>query len=392
MKDVIKINKQLLPINILHIFNDGFQASLVLLLPFIAATLGLGLTEVGLLGTILNVASVALPAGYIATKIGGLKTLIIALLIYGAGFLAVGFTSQYYQLLGVFLIISVGFGIFHPIAFAQIAKWSPKKTRGRAIGNFTVIGDVGRIGLSAAISFLVVLIGWQHTAILYAIVAVLCGAGLYWFYISKRDTSAKIEEKPFVQLSFMQVLRNKRFALAVASGSLDSFASSSLYIFLPFLLLMRGVDPALLGTFTAAFFIGNLFGKAALGRFVDKFGNVRVFITAEILMALFILLLANSTAAWLIIVCSLILGMFTKGTVPVQQTMVSEAVEHHGNYEKAFGIGAFVTGIAVTIAPIILGAVSDGLGIVLAFNFMAIAALLSIAPALWFNKLKPKST
>lgn len=64
-------------LSLLHIFNDGFQASFVLLLPFIAKDQSLNLTKVGLLGTILNVSGIilAIPAGNIAAKIGGFKTL-----------------------------------------------------------------------------------------------------------------------------------------------------------------------------------------------------------------------------------------------------------------------------------------------------------------------------
>src|ERR1035441_8314644 len=135
-----------------------------------------------------------------------------------------------------------------------------------------------------------------------------------------------------------------------------------MYVFLPFLLLKRGISPAFLGTFTAAFFVGNFFGKTALGRFVDKFGSTKVFVLSELLMAVFIFLLANSTAPILIIGCSAVLGVFTKGTVPVMQAMVSESVEHHGNFEKAFGVVAFGTSTAVTIAPLLLGYISDRLG------------------------------
>lgn len=41
----------LVSLNILHIFNDGFQASFILLLPFIVADLKIDLFQVGTLGT-----------------------------------------------------------------------------------------------------------------------------------------------------------------------------------------------------------------------------------------------------------------------------------------------------------------------------------------------------
>jgi len=64
--------------------------------------------------------------------------------------------------------------------------------------------------------------------------------------------------------------------------------------------------------------------------------------------------------------------------------MMAEAVDHHGNYEKAFGLGALVTGVAIAVAPLVLGIVSDHSGIVNAFSVMAIAALLAVVPGIMY--------
>jgi len=381
----VKVSRDFLHLNVLHILNDGFLASFILLLPFIAKDQNLNLTQVGLLGTILNVAAVvlALPTAYIATKIGGLKTLVIALFIYGAALLGAGSLGHYGLLIAMYCLAGVGFGVFHPIAFALIAKWSPKETRGRIIGNFTAIGDVGRIGISAALSFMAVSIGWRQTAIVYALVVLFIAFGVYRFIVGRSDTIVTEEYKP-APMSLWQVAKNRRFILAASASALDGFASASLFVFLPFLLLRRGVSPAFLGTFTAAFFAGNFFGKAVLGRFVDMFGNSKVFIAAELLMAGFIFALANSTPLYLIVLCSVVLGVFTKGTIPVLQTMITESVEHHGNFEKAFGLSALVITAVTTSAPVILGYTSDKLGIVTAFNVMAVVALVAVIPAVWY--------
>lgn len=387
-------SRDFLSLNALHVLNDGFQASLLLLLPFIAASQHLSLTEVGALGTIINVAGIvfALPAGYLAVRFGGVKILLVALLLYALGFAGSGLLGGNYWILAVlFLVAGVGFGVFHPIAFALIAKWAPKERRGRSIGNFTAIGDVGRIGISALVSVIVVAIGWQKTALLYAAFALILGVGIALF-AHNQPPKTKDTAQPLKPMTFWQILRNRRLIFTLSAAALDSFASSSLYVFLPFLLLERGVDPVLLGSFTAAFFFGNLFGKTFLGRLTDKLGSVKVFIVAELLMALFIIILANVLAFWVIIVCAIVLGIFTKGTVPVLQAMMSESVEHHGHFEKTFGLSGMVTGAAVAIAPILLGTVSDHAGIVVAFNAMGVAALLAVIPALGYYFAKQAKT
>jgi MFS family permease len=333
--------------------------------------------------------ALALPAGYIAIKIGGLRALVGALIIYGLGFLGTGMLSQYHWLVALFLFSGVGFGAFHPISFALIAKWTPKERRGRAMGNFTATGDIGRVGLTAALSFIVVAIGWQHTAMLYATAALLLAVGLGWRFLRKRD-SVQVEESRPEAVSLWRVFKNKRFLLAACTEAMDTFSSGVLYLFLPFLLLARGADPALLGAFTAAYFIGNMSGKILIGRLVDKFGNVKTFVVSELIMAGLILVLANSHLVWLVVACSVVLGVFAKGTLPAVQTMISDSVEHHGNFEKAFGLTALITGVAVTVAPLLLGFISDHLSIFSAFNVMAGFALLAIVPAIGYHLSKPK--
>lgn len=371
---------------ILHIFNDCYHASLLLLLPFIAQDLGLNLTQAGLLGTLANSLSIvfAIPAGHIAAKIGGYKALVLALFLYSLGFIGTGASQSYFALFPMFLLAGAGFGMFHPIGFALIAKLSNKETRGKNMGNFTAIGDIGKIGLAALLTLIIVSFGWQATALLYGLISTAT-AILFVFLLKKKREHFSAHEKSTTQVNLREILANKRFISVALAGFFDAFASSSLFIFLPFLLLKRGADPVLLGSFAAVYFIGNFAGKALLGRLVDRYGNTKVFIVSEILMALFILILANSTFLPVIIIASIVLGIFTKGTVPVLSTMVSDAVEHHGNYEKAFGVGGFFSSSATTLAPVLLGFLSDKFGIVSAFTTMAAMALIAIIPTLFFH-------
>lgn len=378
---------QLFILSLLHILNDGYNATLLLLLPFIAKDMQLNLTQVGLLGTFVNSLSIvlALPAGYIATRMGGMRVLIIGLFTYAVGFLITGFAPSYIWLFITFIVAGIGIGVFHPIGFALVAKWSTKENRGRQMGNFTAIGDVGKIGIAAVLTLVIVYIGWRYTTMIFAAIAIAISIILYLFFLSKTEHGHE-KQKTIAPIKLKEIITYKKFLFATGATFLDAFASSSLFIFLPFLLLKRGVNPALLGSFAAAFFIGNFIGKTLLGRVVDTFGNTKIFIISEFLMAVFILLLSNSHAFIIIIACSIILGMFTKGTVPVLQTMVSESAEHHGHFEKTFAANALVSSIGTTIAPLLLGFISDKLGIISAFNAMAGIALLAIVPAFAFHK------
>lgn len=376
-------------INLLHILNDGFKASLVLFLPTIAKEFAVSLTKVGFLGSAINSLDIlmALPASHLASKIGGKKILVGTVFFCAIGYLLTSIAPHYILVIPAFMIAGVGFGAFHPVAFALVSKMFEKGERGRQLGNFTALGELGKVGLSSLVTVAIVYLGWRNTALTIGLIAFLIG--VYFVHLIRKDP--KLKENTTLttpDISHWEILKNKKFVLSTLSFCMDTIASGSLFVFIPFLLLQRHVPYVFLGVLTSTFFIGNMFGKIFLGRLVDKFGNTNVFIFSEICMAVFIIILSN--AVWLpfIVLSSIILGIFTKGTVPVLTAMVSETVEHHKGMEKAFGLNAIFTGIASTIAPFALGFLSDKFGIVMAFNFSAGFALIATIPALLLGRMR----
>ncbi len=382
-------------LNILHVFNDGFQASMLLLLPFIAKDLHASYAQSGMLGSAMNSLQIflALPAGYLAVRFGGLRVLIIAALLSAVGFIGVALGPTLAFLVLLFFLAGAGFAVFHPIAFSMVAKVSEKKTLGRTMGLFTAVGDIGRIGLVTMITVLIVRFGWRNTALLYGCISfvVFFVYAKHLFALTSFSDIRKKQSKPEKSFRLLEILMQPAFYLSNLAGMLDSFASSSMFVFLPFLYLQKGIDAKALGSFTAMFFIGNILGKYFLGRFVDIFGNSKVFIAAEFLMALFVMLLASAHSFVFIIIFSIILGALTKGTVPVFQAMQSEAVQVHGQYEKAYGLSALLVSSTTVIAPFVLGWISDVSGIVASFYVVALFALLAIIPAIGFSRVTIKA-
>lgn len=364
----------------LHFFNDGFLASIILLLPFIAKDLSLNLTQVGFLSSIFSLSGIliSLPVGYVSSRFGASKVLIFTMIFYSLGFLFSGLSHSYAFLTFAFIIMSIAFGSFHPISFSIVAKLTKKEKLGRTVGDFTAIGEFGRICLSGFVSFIAFSIGWKYTSFIYVIISILLLIVFLFFHFKNAKTN--IEEKPKNQnqINFVEIIKNKKFLLVLIINFFDNLASSALFIFLPFLLIKKGVSPSILGAFTSAFFLGNLIGKMGLGRLTDKFLNTKVFIAAELLMVIFILLLTYSNSVFFIVVFSVVLGSLTMGTAPIRTTMVTETNEHHGLFEKVFGVSSFFTSISCALAPIILGYVADLYGITNSFNLSALFALSAI--------------
>lgn len=378
----------LLYLNLLHASSDGFSSSLILLLPFITTDLKLTLTEVGFLGSTFTLLTIllALPAGSLSVRFGGMRVLTATILAYALGYILMGFTKSFAVLFPVFLLSAAGYALFNPIGYGLIARFSKKETRGKVIGVFSAFGDIGKLILTVGLTLMVAIFGWRNTSFLYGTLAFLFFLFLVASHFKNKSIHEK-QEKP-EHLAITTLLRNKRYLFACSSGVLDYMSSYPLFIFLPFVLLQKGAPALFLGSFFGIYFIGNLLGKTFLGRMTDKYGHVKTFISAELCTATAILLLVFTSNIVVILILTLALGMLGKGTTPVTQTMVTEAVEHHKNFEKSIAFYSLLGNIAAMIGSILLGTLSDHFGVTSAFTLTACIALLAILPAIGLSLVK----
>lgn len=378
----------LLYLNLLHASSDGFSSALILLLPFITTDLKLTLTQVGFLGSTFTFLTIllAIPAGSLSVKFGGMRVLTAAVLVYALGYILMGFSFSFSTLFPIFLFAAAGYALFNPIGYGLIARFSERKTRGKIIGTFSAFGDIGKLILTTFLTFIVVGIGWRNTSFLYGGLGILFFLFLLISHFKNKAIHQK-QEKPD-HLALKTLLSNKRFLFACGSGILDYMSSYPLFIFLPFVLLQKGAPALFLGSFFGIYFIGNLLGKTFLGRMTDRFGHVRTFIIAEICTAAAILLLVFSSNMVLILMLTLALGILGKGTAPVTQTMVTESVEHHKNFEKSIAFYSMIGNVAAMAGSILLGFLSDHFGVTNAFTLTAGLSLLAILPALGFGMFK----
>ncbi|RJR15038.1 MFS transporter [Candidatus Microgenomates bacterium] len=380
----VKINTLFL----LHILNDGIRTTVISLLPFIVADLSLTLAHAGILGSsqALIGTLLAIPSGYIAYKFGGFRVLVFCLLLYSLGLLGISAAPVFPWLLLAFFATASGFGFFHPVSFALVSRLSQKNARGKTMGNFLVLGDIGRIVIPAAALSLATVIGWRYVYVLGAVV------GLMAFIASKLFVKNPEQEKHIEQKQTMgkrqwlqdigKLLRQSRFRIVLFSAIGDSIASSSNYVYLTFLLLSRGITASQLAFFITAYTLGSLSGKAALGRLVDRYGNRKVFVLSEWGMGIVLVLLIYAQQFTFLLVVSYLLGIFTRGTGTVIQTLVSEVMQD-AHLEKAFGISETCIQISASISIFIMGLIADHFGLVMVYKLAAILAFIATIPLLY---------
>lgn len=363
----------------LHIMNDGYLASFPLLLPFIQRDLDIQFGKIGMLTGLLNMAGIflAMPAAWISRRFGGYKVLLLSIGFYSSAFVFTGISTSFITLVPAFVIASIGFGMFHPISFALVANTSSPENLGTRMGNFTAVGDIGRIGIAAFVTILVSLINWRNTSLIYGLFPLVLFL-LSLLLCNTLDLKSTKNEDNKTRIHGLQ--KSLQFKTVILTSFIDGLASSSLFIFLPFLFISRGSSTALLGSLSAAFFIGNMAGKVLIGKITDTLGCKRTFLISEILMALLLVMLASvSSILWMAFI-SILLGIVTKGTVPVINSLLAKSVPDPRLNEKAFGIIALISGIASVVAPVLYGFIAQRISIYAVFHLSAFFAILAICP------------
>lgn len=387
--------KEQLLLNTFHIIIDGLFGSVPILLSFMILSFGAEEKDAGLIMSLasLIITLAGLSTAFFSRHFGLFQTTAIIMLLYGIGFFTNAFSQNIY-LSGFFFILSTaGFSVFHNTAFSYLTVNSGKHSLGKAIGNFTALGDIGRIPLTSLSAFIAALPvlgfpGWRAICLLYGLSA-FAGAA-YLLVSSRRSPKAILTEglpaskKKAYFPAFL--LRERQYALPILAAILDAIGSNQVFVFLPFLLFAKGIDPKILGSFAFAFTFGCLLGKAALGRLVDQFGNRKIFMISEILMSLLLILLIVSHHLFLIVGASFLLGIVTKGTVPVIQTIITEPAQERHEYDNIFSLNSFACGIANILSPLLLGFIASALGIHWSFALMAFAAICAVLPILVMKK------
>lgn len=386
------MGKELKELWILHILNDGVRSTFVVMLPFIARDLSINLSNVGFLGSSqpLFGAILALPAGFLASKLGGFRILTFLLLIYSLGALSTSFSPNLLFIYLSFFLGAAGFGMFHTVGFSLVAKSSEKGNVGKNMGNFTAVGDLGRVAIPTIAVFLVSLIGWRLTFALLSLVGLT--AFLVFSLLKIKKDEYKLNEAENLKESprqffthILRLLQERKVLFTLLAAILDTLASTPVFLFLPFLILSKGITITQYGIITGVFFAGSLFGKFMLGRGVDKLGNIKIFIISEIMMAIGLLLLTFFSNFFIVLMLSFLIGSFTRGTIAVVQSMISQ-VSHKLHYDKLYGVSETLIHLFSFIIIILMGVLADKFGVTFVFYACSALAILAIFPALFLRK------
>jgi MFS transporter, FSR family, fosmidomycin resistance protein len=361
-----------------HALHDGYTDLIYLLLPIWQAEFGLGYGALALLRALAAaaMAGMQMPAGRIAERLGGRKTLALGTALVAIGYVIAGYSGGLGALCIALVAVGCGLSTQHPIASAAVSLAYEGDARG-PLGTYNFAGDVGKAALPSAASLLLLLMSWHRMLLVLSLLGGIVALAVAMFFPANLRPTSNIAKGERTASG-----ARGAFVLLLIIGVLDSSVRMGFLTFLPFLLKEQGVSLSTIGQALALVFVGGAAGKFACGWLGARFGVLATVLLTEAGTAIAILsvLVLPLVPVFLLLP---VLGIMLNGTSSVLYGTVPELAPP-GRAERAFAI--FYTGTigAGATAPILFGLLGDAVGSHVAMMATAItaAAILPFAIAL----------
>ncbi len=400
-------------VSLAHMLNDTFISMGPVVLAFLSVSiLPMSNTQIGLTVSATQfIGAVSQPGfGLMADRTGGrwLGSL-------GAGW-TVGFfmialvtaqTGYFWLMFLPFVLRAVGSGAFHPVGAMHAADSDPDQ----AASNLSYFFLMGQMGLalgpaiagilldvfnaSSSTAFMLPLAGagvegFVWSARMYPLLLVgLAGLPLVWWMITQIPDRATYQAaQPTTKQARLdwRALPLKAFAVLGALVALRSLAQPGSVAFIPVLFQQKGWTPAEYGAITSLFWVGSGVAGVFFGNLADRIDR-RLVVTGSLVVgapAFFLLPLVDGVPS---LVLAVLAGALTGGSHSIIVVLAQELIPA----AKGFASGAilgFIFGMGA-LGSVLIGALSDVIGLGVTFQLVAGALILAGGLALFLPDRTP---
>jgi len=366
-----------------HFVHDGFADILYVLLPIWAREFGLSFAQVGMIRTVYTgaMALFQIPAGLLAERWGERRLLAAGTVVTGAAFVAVGWAGGFATLLLLLLVGGLGSGVQHPLASTLVSTAYETGRRRAALGIYNFAGDLGKIGLPAAVGVVAAIAGWHSASAASGFVGIAAGAAIL-VVLGHLTAGAPATHRDVdrAAASGWGIRDRRAFAALAAIGVIDSGSRTPFLTFLPFVLIGKGLTTASIGLALGLVFAGGAVGKFVCGLAAERIGVIRAVILTEVATAIGIAAVVVAPLPVALAVLPL-LGIGLNGTSSVLYGTVADLVSAHRR-SRAYGLYYSITLGASALAPTLYGMLSDGVGVALTLATVSAVTLVAVPLAL----------
>jgi MFS family permease len=323
------------------------------------------------------------PGGLLVDSIGRKGVLMaISLFWVGAPYLLMGFSHQYWMLLGCAALVGIGNNLWHPTAIPLLAKRFPER-RGLVVSIHGMGGNVGDAFAPLVVSWMLYFVSWRNVMILNVLPGIVMSC-IILMILGRTQAPVPLAgeggagEPPKAgpslakRLSDLRVLlSNRTLVMLSVSGAFRSMTQSTLLAFLPvFLLREMDFSKAWVGGCLFAMQVAGFAAAPIAGHLSDKMGRRRIIMSSMATSGLILasMALAGRSPAFVFLVA--FLGFFLFAIRSVMQAWLLDATPP-GMGGTSIGVLFGTQALGVAVGPFVGGHLADSFGLISTFYFLA---------------------
>ncbi|MBN2236507.1 MAG: MFS transporter [Bacteroidales bacterium] len=368
-----------------HLLHDIYSSFLAPLTPILIEKLSLNFFLIGLLTVIQRSASLLNPLiGIIVDKKELRYFIILTPAVTAISMSMIGLVTTFWQLAGLLMIMGISSAFFHVPGPVLIKKVSGNKT-GLGMSFYMLAGELARaIGPIIIVSA----VSWWGLENTYRLIpAGIIASVILFFRLRKlKDFDFK---KPSSSVNLKQTLKElKGFFIVLTGYSFTRGLMRGLLItFLPVYLTSKGESLWVAAYSLSILEFAGAAGSLVAGGVSDKIGRRNTLVSIAVVTP-FLMLFYNQTEGLLNIFMLMLIGFFIFGSGPVLLALVQEKNSERPSFTN--GVYMTINFALGAIAALLVGWLSDYIGLAQTFQLAPLFAALAIPFAFLFKDAKPK--
>lgn len=365
-----------------HLAVHWYTNLLSLTLPFIKADLDLTDVQVGTIVTVQMGASSGLIVitGLLADSFRRRGASIVSgsVVIFGLAFFVIGISSSYGWVLVGAGMVGLGSALWHPAAMGTLSIRFPDH-RGLALSVHGVGASVGDAIGPIVVGAIIVVVDWKLTLEVHLLPALLIAALLWTRLGTMRDVDGERISLSVYVAGIWTMFAYRQTQAVMVSNTLITMGRLSMLAFFP-IYIKETLDYSAfaLGIYLALLYVMGIVSQPVMGVLSDRIGRKAILVPSFVSMGLLYMAIVVASAGVSLGLVIGALGMFFYPIVNITQTAIMDVAPER---VQASTMGAMTLPGQpfVLLSPVLAGYLVTEFGILSAFWYAAVAAMLAAA-------------
>jgi len=368
-----------------HGLSHFYLLALPPLFPLLKDAFGVSYAALGLLITVLNVATATtqLPAGMLIDRFGARGMLIGGIGLMGGAIGLIGLATDYWMVLVLVVVAGIGNSVIHPADYVILTASVNQRRIGRAFSIHTFAGNIGFILAPVTMILLANMVGWRSalmTCTLLAAVAILVLVAWGGMLQSPAEIAEKNTSEEDPAPSGIALYLNAKIlplffffvATAMVTSGIQTFSVTVLVDY-------QALDLKMANTVLTAFLIASATGILLGGSIADSIKRHRTYAVAIMFFgALLMAIMGAIQLPFLILLLLYAVFGLTQGTLRPVRDMLVKAAAPEGTLGRIFGFVSTGLNVGAALSPVLFGFIIDIGKPHLVFYFLAAFTLAGV--------------